>query len=153
MLVFALLALYSKCFKPNYATSVRNVINRKICCYMAKATEYYWKLEPTCLSRLKSFSKVISNCSILQSNASKLDRYIVTSHSVSGSKCSFTAFVYKYFNFYCYIPRLSLNKTSTLIGWFLVTCPWSNSNVSWPGYNSVVVARSGCFAAIVAGKV
>ena len=27
------------------------------------------------------------------------------------------------------------------------------SNVSQPGYNSAVVARSGCFAAIVAGKV
>ena len=24
---------------------------------------------------------------------------------------------------------------STVIGWFLVTCPWSNSNVSRPGYN------------------
>ena len=28
-----------------------------------------------------------------------------------------------------YIPRLSLNKTSNVIVWFLVTCPWSNSNV------------------------
>ena len=34
---------------------------------------------------------------------------------------------------YCYIARLSLNKMSIVIGWFLVTCPWSNSNVSWPG--------------------
>ena len=39
-------------------------------------------------------------------------------------------------NQYCYIPRLSLNKASTVIGWFLVTCPWSNSNVSRPGYNA-----------------
>ena len=31
---------------------------------------------------------------------------------------------------YCYLARLSLNKTSTVVGWFLVTCPWSNSNVS-----------------------
>jgi len=28
-------------------------------------------------------------------------------------------------NNYCYIPRLSLNKTSTVIGWFLFTCLWS----------------------------
>ena len=40
----------------------------------------------------------------------------------------------------CYIPRLSLNKMSTAIGWFLVTCPWSNSNVFWWGYNCAVVA-------------
>ena len=42
----------------------------------------------------------------------------------------------------CYIARLSLNKLkmSTVIGWFLVTCPWSNSNVSRPGYNCAVVA-------------
>jgi len=40
----------------------------------------------------------------------------------------------------CYIPRLSLNKTGTVFVWFLVTCPWSNSNVSRPGYNSAVVA-------------
>ena len=25
--------------------------------------------------------------------------------------------------YHCYIPRLSLNKTSTVIGWFLVMCP------------------------------
>ena len=42
----------------------------------------------------------------------------------------------------CYIPSLSLNKTSTVIGWFLVTCPWSNSNVSRPGYHCSVVARA-----------
>ena len=54
---------------------------------------------------------------------------------------------------HCDIPRLSLNKTNTVIGWFLVTWPWSNSNVSRPGYNSAVVARSGGFAAIVAVKV
>ena len=56
-------------------------------------------------------------------------------------------------NLYCYIPRLSLNKMSTVIGWFLVTCPWSNSNVSRPGYNSVVVARApdttACFCSMV----
>ena len=43
-------------------------------------------------------------------------------------------------NLYCYIARLSLNKMSTVIGWFLVTCLWSNSNVSRPGYNCAVVA-------------
>ena len=36
----------------------------------------------------------------------------------------------------CYIPRLLLNKTSTVIGWFLIMCSWSNSNVSQLGYNS-----------------
>ena len=34
-----------------------------------------------------------------------------------------------------------------------ITCLISNSNVSRPEYNSAVVARSGCFAAIVEGKV
>ena len=37
---------------------------------------------------------------------------------------------------------ISLNKTSIVVGWFLVTHPWSNSNVSRPGNNCVVVARS-----------
>ena len=41
---------------------------------------------------------------------------------------------------FCYIARLSVNKMSSVIGWFLVTCPWSNSNVSPPGYNCAVVA-------------
>ena len=36
---------------------------------------------------------------------------------------------------------LSINKTSTVIGWFLVTCPWSNLNVSWLGKNCAVVAH------------
>ena len=43
---------------------------------------------------------------------------------------------------YCYIPRLSPNKTSTGIGWFLVTCPWSNSNVSRPRYHRGVACAS-----------
>ena len=30
---------------------------------------------------------------------------------------------------------------STVIGWFLVTCTWSNSNVSRPGYNCAVVTH------------
>ena len=34
------------------------------------------------------------------------------------------------YKWYCYIARLSLNKVSTAIVWFLITCPWSNSNVS-----------------------
>ena len=34
---------------------------------------------------------------------------------------------------HCYLARLSLNKMSTVIGWFLVKCPWSNSNVSRSG--------------------
>ena len=44
------------------------------------------------------------------------------------------------YNTHCYIARLSLNKMSTVIGWFLVTCPWSNSNASRLGYNCAVVA-------------
>ena len=42
-----------------------------------------------------------------------------------------------------YIPRLSLNLTWTVIGWFLVTRPWLNSNVSRAWYNSAIVPRSG----------
>ena len=42
----------------------------------------------------------------------------------------------------CYIAGLSLNKISAAIGWFLVTCPWSNSNVFRPRYNCAVVARA-----------
>ena len=38
--------------------------------------------------------------------------------------------------------KLSLNQMSTVIGWFLVTCLWSNSNVSRPGHNCAVVART-----------
>ena len=41
-----------------------------------------------------------------------------------------------------YIPRLSLSKTSIVIAWFLVTCPWSNSNVSRSGYNWAAVVRA-----------
>ena len=43
---------------------------------------------------------------------------------------------------YCYIVRLSRDKMSSVIGWFMVTCPRSNSNVSRPGYNCAVVART-----------
>ena len=42
-----------------------------------------------------------------------------------------------------YIPSLSLNLTGTIIGWFLVTRPWLNSNVSRAWYNSAIVPRSG----------
>ena len=45
------------------------------------------------------------------------------------------------YNKYCHIPRLSLNKTSTVTGWFLVMCFWSNLNVSRTGHNHAV-----CFA-------
>ena len=41
-----------------------------------------------------------------------------------------------------YIPRLSLSKTSIVIAWFLVTCPWSNSNVSRSGYNWAAAVRA-----------
>ena len=41
VLVFALHALHFKCFLPNYARSARNLINRKTCSYIAKATENY----------------------------------------------------------------------------------------------------------------
>ena len=35
--------------------------------------------------------------------------------------------------------RPLLNKPSFVIGWFLITCPRSNSNISRPRYNSTVV--------------
>ena len=41
-----------------------------------------------------------------------------------------------------FLAKLSLNKMSTVIDWFLVTYLWSNSNVSRPGYNCVVVAST-----------
>ena len=43
---------------------------------------------------------------------------------------------------YCYIARLSFNNISTVLGWFLVTYPWSNSNVSRPGFNYAVGAHT-----------
>ena len=46
----------------------------------------------------------------------------------------------------CYRARFSLNKMSFVIGWFLVTCPWPNSNVSRPGCNCAVVALTSNFA-------
>ena len=61
-----------------------------------------------CLSQ-GTFSTVISNCSIEQRNITKLDRYIITSHSVSGSKCSFTSVIYKYHNLYYptfFLPKI-----------------------------------------------
>ena len=45
-------------------------------------------------------------------------------------------------NYYWYIPRLSLNKASTVTGWFLVMCPWSYSNVFRLRYNCTVVAHA-----------
>ena len=42
---------------------------------------------------------------------------------------------------YCYIARLSRDKMSNVIGWFLFTCPRSNPNASRPGYNCAVVVR------------
>ena len=44
------------------------------------------------------------------------------------------------------IPRLSLNKASSVIGWFLVTCPWSNTNVSRP--NPDLVSFAGARAGV-----
>ena len=52
---------------------------------------------------------------------------------------------------YCYITRLLLNKMSTVIGWFLVTCLWSNSNVSRPGYNCAVVVLTPSLFAFAVG--
>ena len=46
------------------------------------------------------------------------------------------------YNMYCYITRLSVSKTSIVIGWFLVKCPPSNSIVSRLGYNWAVVVRA-----------
>ena len=58
---------------------------------------------------------------------------------LSSNKCSFPL-IFKQM-LLLYIPRLSVNKTNTVIGWFLVMCPWSNSNVSWLGKNCAVVAH------------
>ena len=52
-------------------------------------------------------------------------------------------FPYKLF---CYMARFSLNKVSTVTGWFLVTCPWSKSNTSRSGYNCAVVVLTSNFA-------
>ena len=35
----------------------------------------------------------------------------------------------------CWLFYVKFSKKSIVIGWFLVTCPWSNLNVSRPGYN------------------
>ena len=45
-------------------------------------------------------------------------------------------------NHQCYKPRLSFSKTSIVIGWFLGTCPWSNSNISRSEYNWAVVVHA-----------
>ena len=36
---------------------------------------------------------------------------------------------YRCYDKHCYIPRLSLNQTGTVIVWFFVTWPWLKSNV------------------------
>ena len=44
--------------------------------------------------------------------------------------------------YHCYRHRLSLNKTSTVIGWFLVTYPWIKFKCIPIGIQSAVVARA-----------
>ena len=41
---------------------------------------------------------------------------------------------------HCYKPRSSLNKTSSVIGWFLVTCPWLRMIQMYP--DRVSIAQS-----------
>ena len=58
---------------------------------------------------------------------------------------------------FCYNYTQTFTQQNSVIGWFLVTCPWSNSNVSRPGYNCAVVAHApnttACFChMIVKGK-
>ena len=42
---------------------------------------------------------------------------------------------------YCYIPRLSISQTSIVIGWLLLKCSWSNSNVSRLGFAQLLHAH------------
>lgn len=68
-----------------------------------------------------------------------LHYYCMCLPEYSGQKCEGTlVWVNRYLpsnKKHCYITRLSLNKMSTVIFWFLVTCSWWNSKVSRPGYN------------------
>ena len=57
----------------------------------------------------------------------EVQRFLIAAHLKRNLPSTF-----KVCNNYCYIPRLSLSKTSIVIGWFLLTCPWSNSNVPIP---------------------
>ena len=105
MLVFALHSLYFKCFFFFGITrkAFETCSTGKIVVVWQKLLNITAKLEPTYLFRPNSFSKMISNCSILQKKISKLDRYNIISHS--GSKCPapnavFTSFIYKHYNFY-----------------------------------------------------
>ena len=58
-----------------------------------------------------------------------LKHIIPCRESVAQKKKNFPSYLHGSNKCSYYIPRLSVNKTSTVIGWFLVTCPWSNSNV------------------------
>ena len=111
MLVFVLHALYSKCLLLFYFfTKLRenrwHQPEKKIVLISQKRLNIN---EPTCLFGPRYFQYSDSNCSIEQRNVTKLDRYIITSHSVSGSKCSFTSVIYKYHNLYYptfFLPKI-----------------------------------------------
>ena len=103
MLVFVLHALYSKClllfyFLPNYEAFAST--GKKIVLISQKRQNIKENSSLLVCFGKGTFSTVISNCSIEQRNVTKLDRYIINSHSVSGSKCSFTSVIYKYNNMY-----------------------------------------------------
>ena len=111
MLVFVLHALYSKCLLLFYFfTKLRENRSHQ----PEKKLFLFCKSDSILVSLLVclgqgTFSTVISNCSIEQRNVTKLDRYIITSHSVSGSKCSFTSVIYKYQNLYYptfFLPKI-----------------------------------------------
>ena len=103
---FILSVYYYFIFLPNYARTVR--INRKKKLFLFRKSDSILVSLLVCLGQ-GTFSTVISNCSIEQRNVTKLDRYIITSHSVSGSKCSFTSVIYKYHNLYYptfFLPKI-----------------------------------------------
>ena len=107
------------------------------CRFVRKKFQYVWNKQNIPWKLLERF--LFTSCDASKTHSfAPLTRWFfwcITTHEYNRSYARWN-------NLYCYIPRLSLNKMSTVIGWFLVTCPWSYSNVSRPGYNGVVVARA-----------
>ena len=78
-------------------------------------------------SHLTLCHSTVHHCSHLKSASEKIHKTTFTQLNANNS--------------YSYIPRISLIKTSIVIGWFLVMCPWLNSDVSWQWCHCAVVAR------------
>ena len=105
-------------------------------------TELAWSIKDLLYGFCTNFS-----CGTQRVVSSGQDSFILPAHRakhiVNGA---FDLHAFHSNNSYCYIARLSLNKMSTVIDWFLVMCLWENSNVSRPGYNCAVVALMSNFA-------